>query len=236
MKKLVIIILSSIISFITTVSMNVNIPNEIEEINSTQELVSEVIEVENKDNSVEIISEICDNVEVENVNIIEDKIEDKPIIKNEVKETAKTQIHNDTSNVVKDIPKQEVAEVKKEVQVVTENKVDTKPKEEPKAVEQPKVEEQPKPVVQQKDVEEYKVNQEMINKITSIINNNQTEDMKNFGYQIVVDSSITSMTSQFTFTEKRVKDKIAWKFGTIKVYARDYYRNGNYVWTECYII
>ena len=31
--------------------------------------------------------------------------------------------------------------------------------------------------------------------------------MKIYGYEIVVDSSITEITTQFTFTEKRVKDK-----------------------------
>ena len=60
--------------------------------------------------------------------------------------------------------------------------------------------------------------------------------MKLYGYEIVVDSSITEVTTQFTFTEKRVKDKIAWKFGTIRIYAQDYYRNGKYITTECYLI
>ena len=70
----------------------------------------------------------------------------------------------------------------------------------------------------------------------NVINNNQSEDMKNYGYKIVVDSSIVDITSQFTYTEQRVIDKITWKFGTIRIYARDYYCNGQYVWTECFII
>ena len=44
------------------------------------------------------------------------------------------------------------------------------------------------------------------------------------------------MTNQFTYTEDRVKQKITWKFGTIKIYAEDYYCNGQYIMTECYII
>ena len=31
-------------------------------------------------------------------------------------------------------------------------------------------------------------------------------------------------------------DKIKYKFGTIKIYARDYYNNGQFICTQCYII
>ena len=75
-----------------------------------------------------------------------------------------------------------------------------------------------------------------IDEIRNIINSNPSEDMKIYGYEIVVDSSITELTTQFTFTEKRVKDKIAWKFGTIRIYAQDYYKNRQYITTECYLI
>ena len=85
-------------------------------------------------------------------------------------------------------------------------------------------------------IEEYKINEKKIAEIRNIINSNPSEDMKCYGYEIVVDSSITEITTQFTFTEKRVKDKTAWKFGTIRIYAQDYYRNGQYITTECYLI
>ena len=84
--------------------------------------------------------------------------------------------------------------------------------------------------------EEYKRNNQMIEKIKNVIQKNETEDMKKYGYEIVVDSSIKEMTNQFTYTEDRVKQKITWKFGTIKIYAEDYYCNGQYIMTECYII
>ena len=85
-------------------------------------------------------------------------------------------------------------------------------------------------------VEEYRITEKKIAEIRNIINSNPSEDMKLYGYEIVVDSSITEVTTQFTFTEKRVKDKIAWKFGTIRIYAQDYYKNGQYITTECYLI
>ena len=84
--------------------------------------------------------------------------------------------------------------------------------------------------------EEYKTNDTMINTIKNVINSNQSEDMKLYGYNIVIDSSIVDVTSQFTYTEQRVIDKIKYKFGTIRIYARDYYNNGKYISTQCYII
>ena len=84
--------------------------------------------------------------------------------------------------------------------------------------------------------EEYKINDTMINTIKNVINSNQSEDMKLYGYNIVIDSSIVEDTSQFTYTKQRVIDKIKYKFGTIKIYARDYYNNGQLICTQCYII
>ena len=94
-------------------------------------------------------------------------------------------------------------------------------------------------VVQEQTVnlgEEYKINNEMIETIKNVINSNQSEDMKLYGYNIVVDSSIVESTSQFTYTQTRVIDKIKYKFGTIRIYARDYYNNGQFICTQCYII
>lgn len=84
--------------------------------------------------------------------------------------------------------------------------------------------------------EEYRQNNKMIEKITNIIENNNTEDMKNFGYRIEIDSSIKELTNQFTYSEERVKAYLKNKFGTIRIYAEDYYCNGEFIMTECYII
>ena len=72
--------------------------------------------------------------------------------------------------------------------------------------------------------------------IRQVIQNNETQDMKTFGYNIVVDSSIKNQTNQFTFTESRVINAIRLKFGTIRIYAEDYYYNGQLIMTECYIL
>lgn len=89
---------------------------------------------------------------------------------------------------------------------------------------------------QQVPVEEYKRNDTMINKIKQVIQANETDNMKNFGYNIVVNSSIKGQTNQFTFAESRVINSIKNKFGTIKIYAEDFYKNGQLVMTECYIL
>lgn len=83
--------------------------------------------------------------------------------------------------------------------------------------------------------EKYIRNDTIINKIKSVINNNPSEYMKTYGYNIVVDNSIKENCNQFTFTENRIKSYITSCFGTIRIYAEDYYKNGQLIMTECYI-
>lgn len=87
-----------------------------------------------------------------------------------------------------------------------------------------------------KVVETFVYNDKMAKKIKSIIETNESEYMKKYGYNVIIDESIVNLTNQFTFTEDRVIDSLKYKFNTIKVYARDYYVNGAYMWTECFII
>lgn len=189
-----------------------NVENLISEISSAEQIVEEVNE--------EIISDELEE-EIETPSVIEDKAE-------EIKTTISTPKIADTQ-------KQVVAEVKQEVKIENNNNT-PQTKEEtiqtiPEAPKQEVVIEQPVIVG-----EEYKTNNTMINTIRNVINSNQSEDMKLYGYNIVVDNSIVDVTSQFTYTEQRVIDKIKYKFGTIRIYARDYYNNGQYICTQCYII
>lgn len=189
-----------------------NVDNLISETSSDEQIVEEVNE--------EIISDELEE-EIETPSVIEDKAE-------EIKTTISTPKIADTQ-------KQVVAEVKQEVKIENNNNT-PQTKEEtiqtiPEAPKQEVVIEQPVIVG-----EEYKTNDTMINTIRNVINSNQSEDMKLYGYNIVVDSSIVDVTSQFTYTEQRVIDKIKYKFGTIRIYARDYYNNGQYICTQCYII
>lgn len=83
--------------------------------------------------------------------------------------------------------------------------------------------------------EKYIINNEMISKLRNTINKNKTEDMVQYGYNIIVDNSIIKTTNYFTFSEKRVISKLKYIFGTIKIYAQDYYVDGKYITTQCFI-
>ena len=106
---------------------------------------------------------------------------------------------------------------------------------------EPVVEQVAQPVPQvvkpqpQEKVETYQVNNSMIEKIKNTILNNESDMMKQYGYTVVVDSSIVNSSNQFTYTSERVTSMMTYRFGTIKIYARDYYVNGEFVWTESYI-
>ena len=93
-----------------------------------------------------------------------------------------------------------------------------------------------KPVKPEENTEKYISNDNIINKIKQVIKENETANMKDFGYNIVVDSSIKNQTNQFTYTTNRVINSIKSKFGTIRIYAEDYYKDGNLVMTMCYIL
>lgn len=210
--------------------------------------------IKNDDNNLEI-AEITNEPKEENTEndlLVENKnteaIIEQPKAIDNTEGTKKEKIPKETSNEIKKDnsnikaskqPKsnnsnqisENVNEKKNEPnkEVKTENKVIQKDETKQQQTSDTKKEENVKK-------EEYKRNNRMIKKMKNIIQKNETEDMKKYGYEIVVDSSIKEMTNQFTYTEDRVKQKITWKFGTIKIYAEDYYCNGQYIMTECYII
>lgn len=175
----------------------------------------------------EVNTENIDMIQNENSIDIQEKgdtnTKDTAKITNEkaIKNKTESNIHsNNNSSKTENIKNKKVAK--------TELSIDTKQKEEKVS---------PKETKKESDalVEEYRVNNTKINEMKSIINNNVSADMKEFGYSIVVDPSIVNLSNYFTFTEKRVKSKVEDRFGTIKIYARDLYVNGGYAHTECFI-
>lgn len=197
-------------------------------------------------------SEISNNEEVskEENKIDENKIEtienmteqettEQETEASEVESQAVVETNNKSNSANNKVTKQEQPKSESKP-VIAESNV----QEPQEIVQETQVQEQPSQPVQEpvtpdkpkEDVVEYKENTAMINNIKNAINNNVSEDMQTYGYNVVVDSSIVNLTNQFTFSEKRVADKIKSKFGTIRIYARDYYLNGSYVWTECYVI
>lgn len=109
-----------------------------------------------------------------------------------------------------------------------ENNNQTQVKEETQ--QQPVQEVVPEPV---KKVE-YKRNNEYIQKIENYIRTHETDDMKKNGYSINVDESIVNYTNPFTFSDYNMKTCIDITYN-YHIYARDYYYNGKYVETQCFV-
>ncbi len=87
-----------------------------------------------------------------------------------------------------------------------------------------------------KNIKTYQRNTTMEHTMKEYIKNNPSEFMQKYGFNISSDSSIVEHTNEFTYTEKRVKSKIKYKFGTIKIYAHDVLLDGIYQFTECFIL
>lgn len=235
MKKIIIVLIILVGNFVNLYYMGQNVEKE-----SEQDLTVANFENVQSENSIieekkEVLNIVDTNKakEIEKNSIIEDKInnskqENSEVATYSVTNTIKKEANNQ-KNIVQENNNQVVDEVN--TAIVKQNEIENNNKDSDinKEIPQEKVE-------NTAPTEEYKINEKKIAEIRNIINSNPSEDMKLYGYEIVVDSSITEVTTQFTFTEKRVKDKIAWKFGTIRIYAQDYYRNGQYITTECYLI
>lgn len=232
MKKYVFLILfivfgTSILSNYMTYK-STNSKNEIIDNNNLQNIV------ENVESTSQIYTSDESMIVYEKIEQTQEKNIEKTPAKSNITEVKQNKISTPQVTTVQEQP---IAEVKQES---TENKNNNNT---PQQTKEESIQIQPETtkqeVVKEQLVikgEEYKTNDAMINSIKNIINNNQSEDMKLYGYNIVVDSSIVELTSQFTYTEQRVIDKIKYKFGTIRIYARDYYNNGQYITTECYLI
>lgn len=122
-------------------------------------------------------------------------------------------------------PEQKQAQTQPKVQTQTQSQVNTETPKQQTAQSQAS-----------NNKESFKENTAIINEIRNIINSNPSTYMKQLGYNIVVDSSIVNLTTGFTYTQTRVKNAIANSFGTIRIYARDYYVGNELRWTEGFIL
>lgn len=210
--------------------------NEILEENT---IVENVIAEPNISNSIqqENGTDVAQITETETVQAIDIKKNDA-----KVKKQQTTQVETQTQTQVQPQevyvqPQTQTSQVEscteKQVETVTQVQF-TVPKEEIPNSNNNSVVSEEKP----KDTQEntYVYNAQMTQQLVDIINNNPSQFMQQYGFTVSTDSSITSLTNQFTFAENRVIEKIQNKFGTIRVYAQDYYLNGEYLFTECYII
>lgn len=218
-----------------------------------KQIASEIITADSSEESnsqpienIVIIKEQKEKKQEQKIEIKENKEAGTVVVK--PKETVKKETKQETTNTQTEIkqeqkPTSQIIEKKQEEQIQQEEieKEDIKGEEQIKDKKEEKQEETKAEQEQQEQqeqiiTEEYKINEEMIDRIRTIIENNETADMKKYGYEIVPDSTIPELTNEFTFTEQRVINKITWKSGIIRIYARDYYFNGNYISTQCFII
>lgn len=184
-----------------------------------------------------LISNAITEQKEENINKNETKVEKEKEVKKKTKETVsyepEIQVVQEVSipkvdekpNIIEEKPIKE--EKEETIEQKQETRQETQPKEETKKENQD--------LIIPTTKEEYKYNDEMTQRIINIINSNPSTYMISDGYEIKIDSSITGLTNQFTFSETRVINMITYKAGTIKVYAQDYYLNGEYLFTECYL-
>ncbi len=196
--------------------------------NQENQLQEENIATENSINNVIDENTITQNEVTENNTITESQ---DTMADSNVNNTKKVTVES-TPKVAQNSKSQVVVVPKKET--ATETQVAEK--QETQENKQEKTKEESSLQVSQTNVEKYVRNDSMISRIKQVIQNNETQDMKTFGYNIVVDSSIKNQTNQFTFTESRVINAIRLKFGTIRIYAEDFYKNGQLIMTECYIL
>ncbi len=192
---------------------------------------------ENKTQKENIVTENSINNEIDENTITQNEVFENNTI-TEAQDTMTDSNVNTTKKVTVESPKQVTQNSKSQVVVASKNETVTETQvtkeQETKEIKPTETKVETAPAVQK--TEKYVRNDSMISKIKQVIENNVTDDMKNFGYNIVVDSSIKNKTNQFTFAESRVINAIRLKFGTIRIYAEDYYYNDQLIMTECYIL
>ena len=192
---------------------------------------------ENKTQKENIVTENSINNEIDENTITQNEVSENNTI-TEAQDTMTDSNVNTTKKVTVESPKQVTQNSKSQVVVASKNETVTETQvtkeQETKEIKPTETKVETTPAVQK--TEKYVRNDSMISRIKQVIENNATDDMKNFGYNIVVDSSIKNKTNQFTFAESRVINAIRLKFGTIRIYAEDYYYNGQLIMTQCYIL
>lgn len=246
MRKKVIIISIIIIGCIVGILVAIRITKDDNKISYNEEWLNEEIEKEINIDSIEEPSKeiLEENIEIDEIEKNESLSSEN--IQNEIKDNKEekaTVTSNTSTNIKQEVKENEQTVIKENVNKNQEKVIDNDKNEIPKSEENKS--QQIKEETIQKNIESkndekvaskyYQINEAMIEKIKNTIEKNVTDDMKKYGYSIVVDSSIKEKTNQFTFTENRVKAAITNRFGTIRIYAEDYYVDGQLIMTECYI-
>lgn len=147
--------------------------------------------------------------------------------KEETKETVdKEQINNDTAQIIN--KKDEVKQEEQQTQVQEKEDSNQEQQETNKQEDKPEIEEK-EDTTSQEIVREVKRNDTYIQKMKNYITTNDKSS-----YSIVVDESIVNNTYGFTYSEFNMSGYLGC-YSIYRIYAQDYYVNGEYVETRCYI-
>lgn len=206
-----------------------NDSSQVEQLGKEQENIIEqntVIEV------AEVKEVMQDNVDIENV---EQQPNNTEIVENK-KVTPVVSQGTDKKVNNKNATKTEVKEK------TSNNKVKQKNQENPKVTEStiqdPGISNKKEEKQEEKKAERivtFKRNDTYIQKIENYLTIHESEDMKKYGYTIQKDEKIVNQTTGFTYSDINMSGYTN-KAGTIRIYARDYFLNGNYVETQCFVL
>ena len=157
-------------------------------------------------------------------------------VENKTTNTAKANTqNNNTNNQVNTNTQQNTQSVNTQIQVP---KQEQQVQQTLQVTQQPQVkQEEQKPVqevVPAQPTREVKRNDEMIQKIKTYISTHETERMKKYGYSFVVDPSVVKITNPFTYSEFNMEACLN-RIGEYRIYAQDYYVNGQYLETQCFV-
>ena len=201
--------------------------------NQQQEVKNnKTVEQENSVKSSNVENKI---IKTESENTTTQKLENKTEVKTENKITNTAKINNNTNNQTTNNNQQNTQSVNTQIEVSSQKEEQVQQTQESTENTQVKQEES-KPVqevVQQPKIE-VKRNDEMIQKIKTYISTHETERMKKYGYSFVVDPNVVNYTNPFTYSEYNMATCLDLT-GEIRIYARDYFYNGKFVETQCFV-
>lgn len=214
--------------------------NKETESEKTEEEKQEDVTVENQQQTTNntVATQQSNNVKTSNVENKITKTESQPTTtqKQETKSTntTKTNTNSNTTNNNNNNNNQTSTQTTN-TQATEQPKVQEQQSEPVQQTQAPKEETKPvQEVVPAQPTREVRRNDAMIQKMKTYISTHETERMKKYGYSFVVDSSITQMTHPFTYSEYNMQTCLDLT-GQIYIYAQDYYINGQYMETQCYV-
>ena len=214
------------------------------------EIIGETItsEIDVIDNNTITVAKVEDEIIEDDVKTnVETKEQEKSTISTENKSTEQTESKEETkvtvnkeqqtsNNETQTNKKEEVKQEEQQTEQKEDKQQETEQKENSNQEQQETNKQEEKQEIEEKEettsqeiIREVKRNDTYIQKIKDYIT---TNDKSN--YSIVVDSSIVNNTDGFTYSEFNLSGYIGC-YSVYKIYAQDYYVNGEYVETRCYI-